>query len=289
VLITGGNRGLGFGAAEKLAQLGFRVVLTSRSGARAQEAAAQIRGRVAGGEVRGLALDLSSLTAVHSFAKRFAAEESALHVLIANAFANPRSKKPQYTVDGHETTFAVNHLGHFLLVTKLLPLLEAGAEEAEGARVVVVSSGLHSPGTIGPEVDFDLDDLDMRKRAYNRKVAYKNSKLANLLFAYELDRRMQGRGIRTNALCPGFVPETGLEKAKGLRRLLFRYVYHRLPFAKSLDEAVETYVYVATDPSLKGVGGKFYAEKREIPSSPESYDLEKAARLWQASEEMIAD
>lgn len=286
VLITGGSRGLGFAAATKLAQRGFAIVLTSRTAARAEVAAERIRAAVANADVRGMALDLSSLAAVRAFVQRFAQATPALHVVIANAATQP-TKQPQRTVDGYEMAWATNHLGHFLLVTELVPLLERGVAETGEARVVVVSSRLHMPGSMGPQVRFDWNDLDLQHN-YHPMRAYKNSKLANIWFAYELNRRVEQRGITANALCPNFVPETIADEASGVRRVLYKYVLSLLPFAHSLDEATNTYVYVATDPALRGVGGKFFGEGRPIASSPESYDLAKAARLWQVSEQLTA-
>lgn len=285
-LVTGGSRGLGFGAAKKLAERGFRVRLTARTESRAEAAAAHIRGQVAGADVRGMALDLTSFAAVRACADQIMAAESSLPLLIANA-ANLPEKRPQYTAEGHEATFAANHLGHFLLVTRLLPLLEAAAQGAGEARVVVVSSRLHRPGSMGPEVHFAFDDLAMR-RDYRPMVAYKNSKLANLWFTYALDQRVHGSGITANALCPGFVPETMAAEAHGIEGFLYRSVLAHLPIAHTVDEATETYLYVATDPRLRGIGSRFYGECREIASSAESYNVKKAAQLWQVSEELTA-
>lgn len=287
VLITGGSRGLGFAAAKKLAQRNLRVILTSRSMERAQQAATEIRATVPGADVQGMALDLGSLTAVCAFAAHVAATERAVHVLITNAAALP-SKQRQLSVDGYELTFATNHLGHFLLTKLLLPQLEVAANATGEARVVVISSRLHRPTSMGPKTDFRFDDLTMLTN-YRAMRAYKNSKLANLWFTYELNRRIRGSGITANALCPNFVPETISSEATGVRRLLYQFVFSLLPFARSLDEATNTYLYVATNPVLKGVGGKFYGEQAEIESSAESYDQAKATELWNISEALVAD
>lgn len=287
VLITGGNRGLGFAAAKKLAQHGLRVILTSRSSERANQAAAEIRASVPEADVQGMALDLGSLTDVRAFAAQIAEKEQALHVLIANAAALP-AKQRQLSADGYEMTFAANHLGHFLLTNQLLPQLETAVRETGEARVVVISSRLHRPTSLGPKTDFRFDDLDMTHN-YRPMRAYKNSKLANLWFTYELDRRMKGSGITASALCPNFVPETISSEATGMLRLMYRFVFSLLPFARSLDDATNTYLFVATNPLLKGVGGNFYGEQHEIASSAESYDHTKAAKLWQVSEALTAN
>lgn len=285
VLITGGSRGLGFAAAKKFVQAGFRVVLTSRSETRARDAAETIYRELPGAAVQGLALDLSSLEDVRSFAERFTLQERTLDVLVANAANMPQAKKPEFTENGLERTFATNHLGHFLLVTGLLPSLQGAAEETGEARVVVISSRLHKPNTMGPEVRFDFGDPNLT-RGYQRVVAYKNSKLANLWFTYELNRRIAGSGITANALCPGFVPATIAADAHGLRRLVFKHVLARLPFARTLAEATDTYLFVATR-SPTGVGGMFFAEAREYLPTLESYDEDKAAWLWTLSEQLV--
>lgn len=285
-LVTGGSRGLGFVAAKRFAQAGFRVILTSRSEVRAEEAATTIRRELPGAAVQGLALDLSSLEDVRAFAERFATRERALHLLVANAANMPYTKKPEVTENGLEKTFATNHLGHFLLVTKLFPSLESAARETGEARVVVVSSRLHQPKSIGPGVRFDFGDPNLTHR-YHPMVAYKNSKLANLWFTYELNRRVAGSGVTANALCPGFVPATIADEARELRRFRFRHILSRLPFARTPTEATDTYLFVGAHPSLKGTGGNFFAEGRPIHSSLESYDEDKAAWLWALSEQLV--
>jgi retinol dehydrogenase 12 len=286
VLITGGSRGIGFAAATLLARSGYRVTITSRSVDGAQAAAERIREFVPGAAARGVALELASLEAVRSFAARLVDEGQPLHVVIANAAQWPQGRQPVLTVDGYEQLFATNHLGHVLLVTRLLPLLRASAQATGEARVVVVSSRLHLPGSMGPDPRFNFDDLDLQG-AFDPLVAYKHSKLANIWFAYELNRRVAGDGITANALCPGFVPETEAERSRGIKRWLFNHVMPRLPFATPLHVAAATYLYVATDPSLRGVGGKFYAEDREIASSAESYDERKAQRLWEMCQAIV--
>ncbi|WP_102126564.1 SDR family NAD(P)-dependent oxidoreductase [Deinococcus planocerae] len=284
VLITGGSRGLGFETARKLAQLGFRVILTSRTQRRADEAAARLRAAVPGADIRGEALDLANFASVHTFAGKVRSRESALHVLVLNAAQMPGARR-RLNDQGIETTLAANHLGHFLLTNELRPLLETAARETGEARVLVVSSRLHKAGILGPGARFDFGNVNL-SRAYRPMVAYKNSKLANVWFAYELNRRLAGTGITANALCPNFVPQTISGKAPGLARWFYRGIAPRLPFARSLDEATDTYVYLATSPAMRGVGGRFYGESQAISSSPDSYDEEKARRLWALSEEL---
>ena len=287
VLITGGSKGLGFAAATRFAQRGFCVVLTSRSAATAEVAAKNIRRHVPGAIVSGMALDLASLADVRAFAARFLSEVPALHILIANAAQIPTTQTPQHTTQGIEKTLGANHLGHFLLVQLLLPCLSMGVQDGGEARIVVVSSRLHQPNSLGPKVHFDFNDLQMQQ-AYHPMRAYKNSKLANLWFTYELDRQLADSKITVNALCPGFVPATAVAKSHGVERFLYSRVLTWLPFAHTLESAVDTYEFVATTPALKGISGRFYAEQQAIASSYESYSRAKAALLWIVSEQLTS-
>lgn len=290
ILVTGGSQGLGLAAATRFAARGHRVVLTSRSPERARAVAEQIRAQIGTtdpDDITGYALDLSSLHSVRTFAASLRARGAPLHVLMANAAIRPPRRRT-LTSDGTEVVFATDHLGHFVLAAELLPLLHAAARDDGDARLVVVTSRLHRPGVVGPSVRLDLDDPNL-SRGYRPMRAYKNAKLANLLFAYEFERRHGPNGVHANALCPGFVPATIADNASGLQRLAYRHVLTHLPFARPLDEAVDTYEYVAFDPALRDVGGQFYAEKQPIRSSPDSYDLLLAQRLWTLSENRTAD
>jgi NAD(P)-dependent dehydrogenase (short-subunit alcohol dehydrogenase family) len=177
-------------------------------------------------------------------------------------------------------TFGTNHLGHFLRTNLLLNNLNLSAP----ARVITVSSQMHMPGYAGgPAPDFDYDNLKAEKY-YNAQVFYKNSKLANMWFAYELQTRLAGSGVTSNAVCPGFVPESIAERrGSPVERWLYQEVLARMPFARSLDQASSSFVFVATDPRYEIVGGKFMMDGKEINSSTDSYDEEKGRRLWEAS------
>ena len=176
--------------------------------------------------------------------------------------------------------FATNHLGHFLLTTLLEERLVASAP----ARVVVVSSTMHIPGGCpGKGPIFDFEDLDGHKGGYDKFVAYRNSKLANMWFAYALHRRLADRGVTVNALCPGFVPETAVPNARGLDWFLMRWVYPWMPFARTVERSSDHMAWVATSPELEGISGKFFADKAERPSSDLSHDQALQERLWQVS------
>jgi retinol dehydrogenase 12 len=177
-------------------------------------------------------------------------------------------------------TVGTNHLGHFLLTNLLLADLKRSAP----ARVITVSSQRHIPGYGGgPGAKFDYDNLKGEK-FYDAAAFYNNSKLANVWFTYELQRRLAGSGVTSNAVCPGFVPQAiGDRRTSAFDRLLYRRILPRMPFARSLDQASSSYVMAATDPRWEGVGGKFITDGKERLSSDESYDEAKARKLWDLS------
>ena len=279
-MITGGNSGIGFATASKLAAKGFHVILASRNQQKSADAMARMRAANPNASVESIPLDLASFAAIRQCAATFQAKGYPLHILINHAGGSFPGKQARFTVDGFEMTFGTNHLGHFLLTNLLLDALK----RSEPSRVITVSSQLHVPGYGGgPRPDFDYGNLKAEKY-YNPQVFYKNSKLANMWFAYELQRRLAGSGVTSNAVCPGFVPESIAERRKSLiERWLYGEVLARMPFARSLEQASSSFVFVATDPRYETFGGKFIVDRKEINSSDESYDVEKARRLWEAS------
>ena len=281
IVITGGGRGLGRVTAEKLARAGHHVVLVARTQAAADEAARQIRTAHPAANLDPRAVDLSSMESIREFAPALAADLDRLDVLCNIAGVMQTSPVRRLTVDGFEETLAVNALAPFLLTRLLLPTLQ----RAGTARVVNVSSRLHLPGSRGKPVDFDFDDPQLTN-GYNPDRAYKNSKLAVLWFTYEMQRQMWPGTVTVNAVCPGFVPATAAASTSGAMHWVMAHVMPHMPFATSVDAATDSLVFMATDPSLDGVGGKFYGEKHEIESSPESYDLDKARRFWAFAAEL---
>ncbi|MDV2476003.1 SDR family NAD(P)-dependent oxidoreductase [Rhodococcus zopfii] len=281
VLLTGGGRGLGRATADRLAARGHRVLLTARTRAAAEDAAAAIRRQNPGARLEPRWVDLSSLDEVRSFAAAEAARGEPIDVLFHIAGILQTSKKRRLTVDGYEETLAVNVLAPFLLTALLMPALERSAS----ARVVTVSSRLHLPGSRGAPVDFDFADPQL-EHGYHPDRAYKNSKLAVLWFTYELQRRLAGRAITANAVCPGFVPSTAAASTRGLERLFMAYVLPHMSFATSVDAATDSLVFMAVDPALDGVGGKFFGECHEIESSPQSHDAAQARRFWSMAERL---
>ena len=279
-MITGGNSGIGFATASKLATQGFHVILASRNQQASAQAMARMRASNPNASVESIPLDLASFAAVRQCAAVFQSKGYPLHLLINNAGGSIPGKQASFTTDGFEMTLGTNHLGHFLLTNLLLDDLKRSAP----ARVITVSSRLHNPDYAGgPHVDFDYDNLKGEKY-YNPQVFYRNSKLANMWFAYELNRRLIGTGVTSNAVCPGFVPQAIGDRRKSLlERFFYRQVMARMPFARSLEQASSSYLIAATDPRYAEVGGKLIADGQEVSSSAESYDEQKAHRLWELS------
>jgi NAD(P)-dependent dehydrogenase (short-subunit alcohol dehydrogenase family) len=284
-VITGSNSGIGYEAALALAGKGAHVILAVRSAEKGQAAATAIRRAHPGAQAEAMALDLSSLASVRQFAETFLARYATLPLLIDNAgvMALPYSR----TADGFEMQFGTNHLGHFALTGLLMPAILA----APGARVVVVSSGVHISGAI------DFDNLDGAK-SYRPWRAYSQSKLANLLFAYELQRRFTAAGAGAIAVgChPGWAA-TNLQAAgprmNGSRfGELISQLANRL-FAQSAAMGALPTLYAATAADVNGcdyIGpvGLFglRGAPGKVKSSPRSYDPALAARLWRVSEQM---
>jgi NAD(P)-dependent dehydrogenase (short-subunit alcohol dehydrogenase family) len=281
VLITGGGRGLGRVTAEKLALLGHRIVLVARTPVAARTARDEILRRHPHVRVAARSVDLSSLSRIRDFAASENERGEPLDVLFHVAGVMQTSTRRRVTVDGYEETLAVNVLAPFLLTALLLPALE----QSKSARVVTVSSRLHLPGSRGEPVDFDFDDPQL-ERSYHPDRAYKNSKLAVLWFTYELQRRLAGRTITANAVCPGFVPATAAASTKGFMRLAMSYLMPHMPFATSVEAATDSFVFMAVDRSLEGIGGEFFGERHVIESSPQSRDADQAQRFWELAQRL---
>ena len=284
-VVTGGNSGIGYEAALALAGKGAHVILAVRSPEKGQAAATAIQRAHPGATAEVLALDLSNLASVRHFAETFLQRFEALPLLINNAgvMALPYAR----TADGFEMQFGTNHLGHFALTGLLMPAILA----APGARVVVVSSGVHTAGAI------DFDNLDGAK-SYGRWRAYSQSKLANLLFAYELQRRFTAAGVdATVAGChPGYAA-TNLQAAgprmSGSRLGERMSELGNLLFAQSAAMGALPTLYAATAADVNGcdyIGPLGMLGLRGSPgkmkSSARSYDASLAARLWQVSEQL---
>jgi NAD(P)-dependent dehydrogenase (short-subunit alcohol dehydrogenase family) len=279
VLVTGANAGIGKAACVALAKMGAQVVMVARDATKGEAALAEVKTASGSSLVHLLLADLSSQQETRKLAAEFKRKYSRLDVLLNNAGAIYGERR--VTVDGLEAQFGLNHLGYFLLTNMLLDVLAASAEAGAPARVVVVSSAAH----IGGKINFD--DLQSEKR-YSSFGAYSQSKLANLLFTYELARRLErsGTNITVNALHPGGV-RTNFGK-EGDTRGLLRFVFDLFLRVGgiSAEEGADTAVYLASSPEVTGVTGKYFEKRKAISSSRQSYDVDVARRLWEVSERL---
>ncbi len=265
-LVTGANSGIGFETAKALARMGARVGLICRTPAKCEDAKSAILQAVPSAELDGFTADLSSQAEIRRVAADIKRTYPKIDVLINNAGIVENTFKR--SVDGIEMTFAVNHLAYFLLTNLLLELIKAAAP----SRIINVSSAAH----FGARMDFD--NLQGEK-GYNGWRAYSQSKLANILFTYELARRLAGTGVTVNCLHPGVIG-TKLFRNLGIINTLAGI------FLASPEKGAETSVYLASSPEVEGVTGKYFDNKRAVPSSSASYNEADAKRLWQISAEL---
>ncbi len=281
-VVTGANSGLGLVTARELARAGASVVLACRNLEKGERAMAEVRAAATGTAPRLESLDLSCLDSVRGFADRLGVEQGSLDLLINNAgvMAPPR----RLTADGFESQLGTNHLGHFALTGRLLGLLSA----ASAPRVVTLSSLAHRMGQL------KFDDLQ-RERGYNNWLAYGQSKLANLMFAFELQRRAATAGSPLVSLAahPGY-SATNLQTA-GPSRFYERWfgVIGNMIFAQSADKGALPSLYAATVPDLPGaafIGPDGIGEARGHPhivsGAGKAYDEATAQRLWEVSEQL---
>ena len=272
--ITGASSGLGYETALALAREGATVALLCRSTERGEQARAAIAATTGNEDVHVVHCDHANLDTVRAAAARLLERFDALHVLVNNAGLMLNQRR--ITVDGLEETFQVNHLGAFLLTDLLRSRLIASAP----ARVVTVSSVAHRAGVM----DFgDLQSL----RLYDGWTVYARSKLANVLFTYELARRLQGTGVTANTLHPGIV-RSGFGHNNGLVMRGFMTVTQLPPLAVSARRGARTQVWLACAPAVQDVSGRYFVRRRARRSSPISYDRDAQRRLWDASESLLA-
>ena len=269
-VVSGASSGIGKQTALALAASGANLALICRPGTKAERAAEEIRAKSAGGSVTLFPADLSSQREIRRVAAELDAALPRIDVLVNNAGLIVGERA--VTEDGIETTFAVNHLGYFLLTDLLLPKLRASAP----ARIVCVASDAHRSGHI------DFDDLS-GERGYGGWKAYCQSKLANILFTYELARRLAGSGVTANCLHPGVVGTNFANDGPIYVRVLFRLAR---PFLRSPANGAATSIFLATSSTVEGVTGKYFANSRARRSNAESYDEAVAKRLWAVSEEL---
>jgi NAD(P)-dependent dehydrogenase (short-subunit alcohol dehydrogenase family) len=302
VLVTGGNSGIGFECALQLARAGWQVVIASRDRAASAAAVDRIAAATGSAAVSELGVDLGSLASVRQLAREVAERDLPLAALVCNA--GLQATTLHQSSEGFERTFAVNHLGHFLLTNLLLERLRAHAP----ARIVVVASGVHDPKLTTGMPKADIADLATlaatggpRAGAFDGRLAYVNSKLCNLWFAYELVRRLDaGSGpgtvrLTVNGFDPGLVPGSGLAREyPPVMRFVWdrvlpgmaRVLTHVLPSINPPEKSGAALARLVLDPGLADVTGEYFPSHtrwRSAPSSDASYDIAPARALWDES------
>ena len=270
-LITGATAGIGEVTARELARFGARVIVVGRSPGRCAATVERIQGQTGSSAVESLVADLSVQADVRRLVGEVRERCDRLDVLVNNAGGMFLDRRE--TVDGIELTLALNHLSYFLLTKRLLPLLEASAP----SRIVNVASDAHRG------ISIDFDDIQGRRR-YSGWRAYKRSKLANILFTYELARRLEGTGVTANALHPGFVRTNFFEGLTGWIGFITRLGASLVAIGP--EEGARTSIYLASSPEIEGVSGQYFVKSRPARSSPQSHDRVAADRLWRLSEEL---
>lgn len=270
IMLTGFTAGIGRAAARELAAMGAELILVCRNADKGEATMAEIRNEVAGAQLEMLVADLGRQADIRRIADEFLATDRALDVLFNNAGAIIDRRTT--TDDGYESTFAVNHLGYFLLTHLLLEPLAAGG----GGRVVCTASDAHkfNAGRLR------LDDLQS-DRYYNAMRTYGASKLANILFTRELARRERGHGITANAFHPGFVASEFARNNGALARVVMTALS---PFARSSEKGAQTGVFLCTSPTVARTTGEYFFDMRpRRPARFAQHDGD-AARLWEISE-----
>jgi NAD(P)-dependent dehydrogenase (short-subunit alcohol dehydrogenase family) len=272
-IVTGANSGIGKATSLGLAQMGATVVMVCRDRARGEEAQSEIKAKCSNDAIDLLLADLSSQQSIRQLVENFTQRYTRLDVLINNAGMLRLTRRE--TVDGLEMTFAVNYLAPFLLTNLLLDVLKASAP----ARIVNISSESHESGYIR------MDDLQAEKH-YRFLRAYGQSKLALVLFTYELARRLQGTGVTANCLHPGFVATNiGQRGTMPVVRNAIRLIFSILGI--SPEEGAKTSIYLASSPDVEGVTGKYFAKSIPRRSAPISYDESLQRQLWEESAKLV--
>ncbi len=271
VLVTGANQGIGKATAIALAAKGAHVVLVARNADKGRAALAEVKAAGSRG-AELIVADLSSQEQVRRAAAELKSNHARLDVLVNNAgvFVPERHT----TVDGLEESFALNHLGYFLLTRELLDVLQAAPE----ARIVNVSSEAHRGARMR------WDDLQFERTPYRGFKAYGQSKLANVLFTYELARRLEGTRVTVNCLHPGVIA-SGFGQTYGSAVSVL--VKLARPFLLSTEEGARTSVYLASSPEVAGVTGKYFSKCKPVESNAVSYDVQSQQKLWSLSEQLV--
>jgi NAD(P)-dependent dehydrogenase (short-subunit alcohol dehydrogenase family) len=273
-LVTGATSGIGKATASALASMGARVGIVARNVAKGETTLAELQASSRNDRIELFEADLSSQGSICALAEDVRLRYASLNVLVNSAgdfYAHRHT-----TDDGIELTLALNHLAYFQLTRLLLDLLVASAP----SRIVNVTSGAQSTGRI------DFDDPQGERR-YDGHAAYSQSKLANVLFTYELARRLEGTGVTVNAVHPG-VTRTGFGQADPANLATRWLTRAAKPFMRPPERGASTVVYLASSPEVEGMTGRYWANLKPKPSSERSYDVETAHRLWTISEALTA-
>jgi NAD(P)-dependent dehydrogenase (short-subunit alcohol dehydrogenase family) len=283
-LVTGGTSGIGTETARALAAAGARVVITARDRAKAEQTLDHLQQMAPDADFDYAPVDLGSLASVRQASEDILERFAAIHILINNAgvMATPLGR----TVDGFETQFATNHLGHFVLTNLLVPALIAGAP----SRVISLSSASHQRG------DVQWEDINFETQPYDPVRSYAQSKTANVLFAVELDRRLRARDVHAYAVHPGVIP-TNLRRylTKEMLEMLEAHAASNPGTEKTIEQGAASTVWAATSADVEGKGG-LYIQDCSVAAPGEAegsavmayaVDPEAARRLWAISEEMV--
>lgn len=272
VLITGATSGMGLATAIELAKEDYNIVLLGRNEEKGKTAVNKVKLEGETDDVIFMQCDLASLESIRAFVTTFKNKYNKLDILINNA--GVLALKRETTKDGFERQIGVNHLGHFLLTNLLLDLIK----KSEDGRIINVSSGGHKAG------DFYKNDPHF-KNNYNLIKAYGQSKLANILFTKELDRKLNGTNVSVNALHPGGVQTSlGVNRETGFGETIYTLVS---PFLKTPKQGASTAIYLATDDKVKDISGEYFINKKIATPSHKATSIELAKVLWEWSAEEV--
>ena len=274
ILITGANRGLGLAVARRLAMQGHDLLITARDEIKARNVVRVIYKDCPDANVASRVLDLASLASVREVAESLVERGVELDVVVHSAGMLFPPEQRTLTDSDVEEALQVHAVAPLLLTRSLLPVL------ARPSRVWIVGSALHFPGTRGAEVDFRFDDPNLDTR-YLPQRAYKNSKLAALWVAYELERRLGDAGVHADVVSPGFVPKTAARGGRSwLQRVALDHVLPHMPFATSIEEASSGLATLFGETPLDEPGGRYFKQWAPTPSSEQSRDVAQAERFW---------